>query len=139
MKYCQLLLEEAGLVATRVGSTSIMCDPALVQRALVNLLVNAIRHTDRGQCIVVAINRLGTEVRLSVENPGPPIPDHIKARMFDRFFRADEARTRAGDSHGLGLTIVAAIARMHGGTVFAEYTGKANRIGLVISGQAPNR
>ncbi len=138
LKYCEPLLEEGGLTAALVGAASIACNPALVRRALVNLLVNAIRHTDSGGRIVVAIEVHGTSVRLSVENPGPPIPEGIKAHMFDRFFRADGARARAGESHGLGLTIVAAIARMHGGTVFAEYTGKANRIGLVIPGQVPS-
>lgn len=132
LKYCQPLLDDAGLTATRVGAAVLDCNAALMQRALVNLLVNAIRHTDRGQCIVVRIEAQGARVRLSVENPGPPIPDHIRARMFDRFFRGDDARARAGESHGLGLTIVAAIARMHGGTVFADHADNNNRVGLVI-------
>ncbi len=139
LKYCEPLLEEGGLTAALVGAASIACNPALVRRALVNLLVNAIRHTDSGGHIIVAIEVHGANVKLSVENPGLRIPEGIKAHMFDRFFRADGARARAGESHGLGLTIVAAIARMHGGTVFAEYTGKANRIGLVIPGQVPSR
>ena len=139
LKYCEPLLEEGGLTATLVGAASIACNPALVRRALVNLLVNAIRHTDRGGRIVVAIEVHGANVKLFVENPGPPIPERIKAHMFDRFVRADGARARAGESHGLGLTIVAAIARMHGGTVFADYTSKANRIGLVIPRQVPSR
>lgn len=137
LKYCEPLLEQGGLTATRVGEASVDCNPALVQRALVNLLVNAIGHTNRGQRIEVTIEARHADVRLSVKNPGLPIPEHVRARMFDRFFRADDARARAGEVHGLGLTIVAAIARMHGGTVFAEYGGGANCIGFVIPGIAP--
>ena len=138
LKYCQPLLDEAGLTCAQVGTASVLCSAALIQRALVNLLVNAIQHTPRGGCIVVKIEAQGDRVSLAVENPGLRIPDLIRARMFDRFFRADDARALAGQSHGLGLTIVAAIARMHGGTVFAEYAGAANRVGFVIplQGQA---
>lgn len=136
LKYCEPLLEEGGLTSARLGEAVLDCNTALVQRALVNLLVNAIRHTDRGRCIVVRIETQVACVRVSVENPGPPIPEYIRARMFDRFFRADDARARAGESHGLGLTIVAAIARMHGGTVFADYVDNSNRVGLMIPSQA---
>ena len=138
LKYCEPLLADGELTAKLVGAASIVCNPGLVRRALVNLLVNAIRHTDRGGHIVVAIEVQRTDVKLSVTNPGPPIPELIKAHMFDRFFRADGARARTGENHGLGLTIVAAIARMHGGTVFAEHTGNANRIGFVIPEQVPS-
>ena len=136
LKYCEPLLEQGGLTTTRVGEASIDCNPALVRRALVNLLVNAIQHTNRGQHIEVTIEARRADVKLSVKNPGPPIPERTKARMFDRFFRADDARARAGQRHGLGLTIVAAIARMHGGTVFAEYDGGANCVGFVLPGGA---
>ena len=132
LRYCQPLLDEAGLTATRLGSAVLQCNTALMQRALVNLLVNAVRHTARGLCVVIRIETHGARVLLSVENPGPPIPEQVKALMFDRFFRGDDARARAGESHGLGLTIVAAIARMHGGTVFADRIGDRNRIGLTV-------
>lgn len=132
LKYCEALFEEGGLIGARIGEASIECNPALMRRALLNLVLNAIHHTDRGQRIVVAIDSLDTEARISVANPGPEIPDHIKAGMRDPHFRTDGSRTHSGDRHGLGLPIVAAIARMHGGTVFAEYTGSANRIGLAI-------
>lgn len=138
LTYCEPLLADGDVVAILVGTASIVCNPGLVRRALVNLLVNAIRHTDKGGNIVVAIEPRRGDVMLSVANPGPPILEHIKAHMFDRFFRADGARPRTGENHGLGLTIVAAIARMHGGTVFVEHTGDANRIGLVLPEQPPN-
>lgn len=136
LKYCESLLQEAGLTAIRQGGAVIECSAALVQRALVNLLVNAIRHTDRGQRIVVSIDGDRNVAHLAVLNPGARIPDQIRARMFDRFFRADDARARAGESHGLGLTIVAAIAQMHGGNVFADYDGTANRIGFTVPAPA---
>jgi two-component system heavy metal sensor histidine kinase CusS len=132
LNYCEQLLREGGLTGSRIGQAAIECNPALVQRALVNLIANAIRHTESGQRIVVAIESLATGIRLSVENPGPEIPVDVRAHMFDRFFRADGARARATGGHGLGLTIVAAVARMHGGTVFVERTSAANCVGLMI-------
>lgn len=95
-----------------------------------NLLSNAIKHTARGQRVVATLESSGDRVRVSVFNPGAPIPPHVAARMFDRFFRADEVRARAGESHGLGLAIVNAIARMHGGSVFVEPQSGGNRIGF---------
>ncbi len=136
LHYCQPLLDDAELSATRLGTATLHCNTALMQRALLNLLVNAVRHTARGLCIVVRIEQQGACVRLTVENPAPPIPEHVRARMFDRFFRGDDARPRAGASHGLGLTIVAAIARMHGGSVFADRADERNRVGLIVPAQA---
>ena len=95
-----------------------------------NLLSNAIKHSGRGQRIVARLETAGGRVRISVFNPGVPIPADVAARMFDRFFRADEVRARAGESHGLGLAIVRAIASMHGGRVFVEPGVGGNRIGL---------
>ena len=137
LRYCEPLLDDAGLTATRIGSASFRCNTALIQRALVNLIVNAVQHTERGLSIVVRIEREGATVRISVENPAPSIPETTRVRMFDRFFRGDDARSWAGESHGLGLTIVAAVARMHGGTVFTDRAGDHNRVGLAVPGAQP--
>jgi two-component system heavy metal sensor histidine kinase CusS len=68
-----------------------------------------------------------------VENTGPDIePGHLP-RLFDRFFRADEARTDAQLHHGLGLAIVAAIARMHAGRTTAFSGGGRTRIGFALA------
>lgn len=130
IEYCAPILAEAQVQAVREGSASALCNPSLIRRALVNLLSNAVKHAGRGQRIAARLETSGANVRVSVFNPGVPIPPHVAARMFDRFFRADEARARAGESHGLGLAIVRAIAHMHGGSVFVEPQANGNRVGL---------
>ena len=118
------------MVAERCGDAAAVCNPPLVLRALVNLLTNAIRHTRAGDTIRVLIEPDHGLVALSVLNPGLEIPTQVRAQMFDRFYRADTSRSRRQAGHGLGLAIVAAVARMHGGTVFVERIGQANRVGL---------
>jgi len=67
-----------------------------------------------------------------VENVGRETPlDHLH-RIFDRFHRADSARENSGAHHGLGLAIVAAVARMHGGRVFASSGGGRTRVGFTL-------
>lgn len=130
IEYCAPILADAQVQAVREGAASALCNAPLIRRALVNLLSNAIKHSGRGQRIVARLETAGGRVRISVFNPGVPIPADIAGRMFDRFFRADEVRARAGESHGLGLAIVRAIASMHGGRVFVEPGVGGNRIGL---------
>ena len=137
IRYCDAMLQEAGVEARRVGDAPVLCNPPLIRRALVNLLTNAIRHTPAGFAVRIVIDRDGDAVRLAAANTGPEIPETVRSRMFDRFYRADASRTHRGPGHGLGLAIVAAIARMHGGTVFAERVGDENRIGLTLPPPSP--
>ncbi len=134
IEYCSALFDDAGLSATREGSVSAVCNPALLRRAMVNLLSNAVRHASGEQRIVLHLDALPGKVRIWVFNSGEPLPADIADRMFDRFFRADHLHARPHDGHGLGLTIVRAVARMHGGTVFARAEPGGNAIGLEIPG-----
>lgn len=139
IRYCDALLQEAGVAAERSGDATAVCNPPLVLRALVNLLTNAIRHSRAGDTIQVLIEPDHGLVALSVLNPGIEIPAPVRAQMFDRFYRADSSRSRGQAGHGLGLAIVAAVARMHGGTVFVERIGQANRVGLTLpAGDTPS-
>jgi two-component system heavy metal sensor histidine kinase CusS len=73
-------------------------------------------------------------VEVAVSNPGAAIPGEHLTRLFDRFYRADPSRAYSQDNHGLGLAIVKAIAKMHGGTVFARSGDGVNTIGLTLQG-----
>lgn len=73
-----------------------------------------------------------TDAVISVTNTGADIaPQHLR-HLFDRFYRADSARYNADRNHGLGLAIVKAIAKMHGGTVFAQSEDGTTTFGLVL-------
>ena len=128
--YHEAALHERGLVVHRQGDAAGRFDVGLLRRALSNLLSNAGRYAAPGTPIVVHIERHGAKIRLSVENEGVDIrTDHLP-HLFDRFYRADRSRQQAGTNFGLGLAIVAAIARMHGGEPFAESANGRTVIGL---------
>jgi len=127
-------LEEAGLGMRVEGDATIAVDEPLFKRALSNLLGNAIRYAERGSQVCVRIEAEGAQgVRLWVENQGPAIdPTHLP-RLFDRFFRADASRCELEKPHhGLGLSIVSAIARMHEGTASAECQDGRTRVGFTL-------
>jgi two-component system heavy metal sensor histidine kinase CusS len=139
LEFFEPLIEDAGLRARREGTASAMCDRALMQQALGNLLSNAIKYGAPGQYVSVSIEALPGKARVSVFNVGVPIPADVATRMFDRFYRADEARSQCSAHHGLGLAIVQAIAQMHGGATFVETDATGNRVGFEIPGRTAER
>ena len=88
-----------------------------LHRLTLNLLENALRHTDPGTAVEATVERVNGEVVLAVEDDGPGIPVELRDKVFERFFRG--AGDRSGSS-GLGLSIVRAVARSHDGTVPLE-------------------
>ena len=88
-----------------------------LHRMTLNLLENALRHTDPGTAVEATVERRNGEVVLSVEDDGPGIPPELHDKVFERFFRG--AGDRSGSS-GLGLSIVRAVAGSHSGTVSLE-------------------
>lgn len=102
-------------------------DESLVRRLVMNLVDNAIKHTPAGGLVSLALGRAGGRYRITVRDTGGGVPEHARAHIFERFFRADEARSRrpetAGDGAGLGLSIARWIAEAHGGEVMLESTG----------------
>lgn len=118
-EYFEPLLDEQGLQLRIDGQVQAVANPALIRRALVNLVGNATRYTGRGAAIEVSLGQSDGHAQLSVRNQGPTISPELLPRLFDRFVRGDSARKHSGSHHGLGLAIVRAIAVMHGGRSFA--------------------
>jgi two-component system OmpR family sensor kinase len=88
-----------------------------LHRLAVNLMENALRHTDPGTAIEASVERVNGQIIFSVEDDGPGIPQDMREKVFDRFFRG--AGDRSGSS-GLGLAIVRAVTESHAGTVTLE-------------------
>lgn len=133
-------LDEAGVsVDTWDDGSILMFDRGLMKRALSNLLGNAVRYAERGTAIAVKIRTVDGLCHVSVENRGDAIPAEALPRLFDRFYRLDRARDRSSVHHGLGLAIVAAVARMHGGCVFAESANGTTKVGLIVPVEKPVR
>ena len=97
-------------------------DPLCMQRVLRNLLVNAIRYTPAGGEVILRARLRGTSVELTVSDTGPGIPQADAARIFEPFFRGDEARQRDGAGAGLGLAIARGIVEAHGGSIALDGT-----------------
>jgi two-component system OmpR family sensor kinase len=96
---------------------AVSIDPELARRVMDHLLDNALRYTPLNGTIRVQLEpRSGNGARLAVENTGPGIPEVDVPHLFEPFYRGDQARTRSSDGGtGIGLALVAAIARLHGG------------------------
>ena len=92
-------------------------DRARLHQVVANLLANARTHTPAGSRVVTSVQPDGHCVRLSVRDDGPGVPEPLQRSVFERFTRGDDSRNRAGGSTGLGLSIVEAVARSHGGSV----------------------
>ncbi len=95
----------------------IPCDADRVRQVLDNLLANALRHSPPGAPVEVTLVPAQTHVTLLVRDHGPGVSEEESTRIFEPFHRADFARARDEGGAGLGLAIVAAIARAHGGAV----------------------
>jgi signal transduction histidine kinase len=93
-------------------------DAHRLEQALQNIAANAIRHTPEGGGVELSGERRGDRIRLAIRDTGPGIPEEHLSHVFDRFYKADPSRSRAGS--GLGLSIVRAIVQRHGGTVSAQ-------------------
>ncbi|AMO95868.1 heavy metal sensor kinase family protein [Collimonas fungivorans] len=115
--YFEGVAEDSGVRLEIAASGSIRADAMLLRRAISNLVANAIRYTAAGQTIVLGAAQAGQETVISVSNPGPQIADSAVPRLFDRFYRADPARSDSASSAGLGLAIVQSIMKLHGGRV----------------------
>jgi len=95
-------------------------DPEALRSALDALLENAVKYTEPRAGIALRGHAVGGEIVIEVADDGAGVPDGALGSIFDRFARADDARTRAQGGVGLGLAIVAAIARAHGGRCTVE-------------------
>lgn len=140
MDYHEAALQDAQLHGLVRGYAQARVDVGLLQRAISNLIGNATRYARSGTQVLVQIEARGNgEVFISVSNEGEAIPAEHLPRLFDRFYRVDRSRTGARSNHGLGLSIVAAIARMHGGLASAQSEKGVTMVGFTItSGQQNN-
>jgi two-component system heavy metal sensor histidine kinase CusS len=140
--------ESRGLrVENRVAPGAlVMSDPERLRIAAANLIANAVEYTAPGGSVVVDSNIEAGRV-LTVRDSGPPIPADALDRIFDRFFRLDEARSGQGEHWGIGLALVRSICDGIGleasaenaddGSVAFSLTRKGARLALAGAGQAP--
>ncbi|MHB8971960.1 MAG: heavy metal sensor histidine kinase [Pirellulaceae bacterium] len=126
---------EGGITLSMAVSEHVVAcvNRTLFQRAVGNLVANALAHTPSGGNISLSAARDGDTVRVEVADSGKGIPPEDLARVFDRFYRVDRARSSASGGIGLGLAIVKGIVALHGGTAdITSEDGRGTRVILVF-------
>lgn len=134
VEYYRPLAEEKNLAIDCRGGARAFADPDLMQRAIGNLLSNAIRYTPNGGTLHVRIaDRGAAGAELAVSDTGCGIAKEHLPRLFDRFYRVDAARADGPQGSGLGLSLVQSIMELHGGTVRVESeVGAGTTVTLVL-------
>jgi two-component system, OmpR family, heavy metal sensor histidine kinase CusS len=133
-EYYEASAADNGIVlTTSVGDKPIIgeLDRTLMQRAVGNLVSNAVAHTPAGGLVVLGVEAEAAAIRIDVADTGIGIPAEALPRVFDRFYRVDSSRSKASGGTGLGLAIVQSIMALHGGK--AEITsrpGQGTRVTL---------
>jgi len=113
-EFFEPLASESGLAFTAdiVPAAAVRGDPDLLFEAVANLLDNAVKFTPSGGSVTLSLTEVG---EIAVTDTGPGLPDGFKTAIFQRFTRGDRARHLPGN--GLGLSLVAAVVRLHGFTL----------------------
>ncbi|WZV79032.1 ATP-binding protein [Burkholderia pseudomallei] len=137
LAFLEMSLDDAQLRAELTGDARASVDPSLFGRAMTNLLINAIQHMRAENTIRATIAPRGETVEIAVSHPGEPIDAAARAHLhlFERSYRIEQARANSDENHGPGLSIVKAVAEMHGGAVFVSYEDGWNAIGLSVAAQ----
>jgi signal transduction histidine kinase len=112
----------------------ILGDRHLVSQAAANLVDNAIKYTPEGGRVSVAVGRADDGIRLTVGDSGPGIPEKFRSSVLDRFVRLEQSRHTAGT--GLGLSLVAAVADLHGARLILGDNGPGLRVDVVFPDRA---
>ena len=106
----------------RVAAAKLPVDPDKLSQAVINLLSNALKYTPSGGAVTASVDVRPTETEIRVADTGIGIEAQDLPRIFERFYRADNSRSRATGGAGIGLSIAKAIVEAHGGTIHAEST-----------------
>jgi two-component system heavy metal sensor histidine kinase CusS len=137
VNFYDILAEDKNITLLSNGEVTFDADPIHLQRALANLLSNALRHTPEGGTISLSAEQHGSNVWLSVTDNGEGISAGHLPHIFDRFYRVDDARSNA-ENTGLGLALVKTIVEMHGGKIMVtSEEGKGSCFTLVLPQRHP--
>ena len=134
-EFYEAAAHEAGITLSAevpAGITAAL-DRTLIQRAVANLVENAMAHTPPGGSIRLDASMDSRDLRIRVADTGAGIPQEHMPRVFDRFYRVDPARSKKSGGLGLGLAIVKTVAALHGGRVEVESeVGRGTAVSLAL-------
>jgi heavy metal sensor kinase len=125
-------------IAADLAHSRVMGDASRLGQVVGNLLANALQHSVAGGAVRVHLTCSNGLVEFSVADTGSGIPESDRSHIFERFYRADKARSRGG--HGLGLAICKSIVEAHGGSIgFEPEPGKGSRFWFRLPAAADSR
>jgi two-component system heavy metal sensor histidine kinase CusS len=140
-EYYDASAADAGVSLTSFGAGEPVLanlDRTLIQRAVGNLVSNAVAHTPAGGAVAIKTHSEAGSLWIEVADTGVGIPPEALPRVFDRFFRVDPSRSKASGGTGLGLSIVQGIMQLHGGSVeIASTPGAGTRVTLRFPNAKP--
>lgn len=118
----------------KTKNETVYVDPTAVGQALVVLLDNAVKYSNPGSTVTLTTTLRRQAIQLNVTDTGVGVPGADREKIFQRFYRGDQARTRHGtDGYGLGLTIAQRIMAAHGGTIeLTSSVGEGSTFSLII-------
>jgi signal transduction histidine kinase len=130
----QPLAEDAGLdLRLDLEAVEAVADPRVLESVVRNLIANAVRYTPSGGVVTIWARKRGSDAVIGVRDTGIGIAPEHRARIFDRLYRADEARSRSTGGSGLGLAIAArAAAALHGHLELESEVGAGSEFRLVL-------
>ncbi|MBN2353818.1 MAG: HAMP domain-containing histidine kinase [Spirochaetales bacterium] len=130
---------EAGLtLVCRPQAVSVLADEELIGRVIINLLANAVKFNVPGGTVDASVSAADGRARIVVRDTGRGIPAADLPHVFERFYRVDQSRTRSAGGAGIGLSIVRAIVRAHGGAVdIRSEPGKGTEVTVSLPVDGP--
>jgi two-component system, OmpR family, sensor kinase len=137
------LTKNIALTVDSSGELPIRADESLLRRLLLNLIDNAVKFSPPGSRVTVAAHAAQGGFEITVSDTGPGIPEELRPRIFERFFRADPARSRAAAQNdggaGLGLSIALWIAEAHNGRLqLARSDSSGSTFSVFLPAASPN-
>lgn len=132
--YFQAMADEKNIRLACDGDEFILVDTLLFNRAIVNLLSNALKYTPENGIVTISTTRMNdNKIQICINDSGIGIEDHHINRLFDRFYRADAARAQETGGLGLGLAIVKSIVDLHNGSIeVRSMAGTGTAIQLIL-------
>jgi signal transduction histidine kinase len=109
----------------------VKADGILLEQALQNLAINALKYSDTGGRIQIAVKSKNGKISIRVSNTGMSIPEVDREKIFERFYRVDRVRSRSAGGAGLGLSLSREIVRAHHGDLYLEESNSSQTVFVI--------